>query len=414
MVIAGEESDEERRPLAGDGFLPDADGQRTHVITIEATPDDVWPWLVQMGRGRAGWYSYDALDNANMRSEVRIREDLQTLAVGDLLPLVDDAEGPGAGFEVLALERPHSMVVGGLFVPGTQAGLRFADPRPARYWHVTWAFELEAVAERSTRVWVRARASYSDDLGSYARWVARLHDVMQRRQLRGLRARVEGDVSRDGWRDVLDGIVGASGIVLNLLSPFLRGVRSHWGIDTALAERTYPGDALVPTPRWGWTHAIEIDASPSAVWGWVAQVGAQRGGFYSYQWLENLVGCDIDNANEVRAEWEHHVGSTMVLHPDMPGLPVVQCERGRYFATLGDPAPEEGQGQDVRFSWLFFVEPLEGGRCRLVSRVRSDYPDGLSMDLKYGPWLTESVGFVMDRRMLLGIKARAERGRHRP
>jgi hypothetical protein len=217
-----------------------------------------------------------------------------------------------------------------------------------------------------------------------------------------------------GWRDVLDGFVGAGGMVLNLLTPFLRGVRSHWGLERALAERDHPGDELVAHPKWGWTHAIEVDAKAQDVWGWLAQVGADRAGFYSYQWLENLVGCELRNASQIHPEWEHRLGDELILHPDMPGLKVVDLERNRYFVALGDPAADPstataGNAEGVRFSWLFLLEPVLAGGTRVISRVRSDYPDGLSSAVKYGPYLTESIGFVMDRRMLLGIKARAER-----
>lgn len=233
-----------------------------------------------------------------------------------------------------------------------------------------------------------------------------VHAVMQRAQLRGIEARAEGTVAQDGWRDVLAGIVGSAGIVLDLLTPFLRGVRSHWGLASEEADRTYPGDERIPDPKWGWTHAVEVDAPVDRVWGWVAQVGADRAGFYSYQWLENLVGCDLHNANEVRPQWAHHVGSTLKLHPDIPGMPVVAYEAEHYFIAVGAP---DGSAEGARSSRGFYVEPLDGGRTRVISRIRADYPDGLKSALLFGPLFTESVGFVMDRRMLLGIKERAER-----
>jgi hypothetical protein len=222
------------------------------------------------------------------------------------------------------------------------------------------------------------------------------------------------DETGSDWRDVLDGVVGAAGIVLNLLTPFLRSVRSHWGLDRSLTERHHPGDDLVADPKWGWTHAIEVEAKPEDVWGWLAQVGADRAGFYSYQWLENLVGCELENASEIRSEWEHQLGDELILHPELPGLKVVELERSRYFVALGDPAADPSttapnETEAVRFSWLFMLEPVSADRTRVISRVRSDYPEGLSSAVKYGPYFTESIGFVMDRRMLLGIKARAER-----
>lgn len=393
--------------LPGDALLSDAQGEMTHAITIDAPPDQIWPWLVQMGGGRAGWYSLDALDNANVRSEIRLRSDLQDLRVGDILPATP---GSDDGFEVLVLDSPHSLVLGGLFVPGEHEHLGFHGPRPERYWHVTWAFSLQPLPDERTRLIARVRAAHSPDLRGYARWMQAVHHVMQRAQLRGIESRAEGTIAKDGWRDVLAGLVGSAGIVLDLLTPFLRGVRSHWGLDVAEAERDYPGDELVPHPRWGWTHGVEVDAPVDRVWGWVAQVGADRAGFYSYQWLENLVGCDLHNANEIRPEWAHRVGSALKLHPDMPGMPVAAYEPERYFIAAGAP---DGSTEGARSSWGFYVEPLDGERTRVISRIRADYPDGLATALQFGPYFTESVGFVMDRRMLLGIKERAERSTRR-
>lgn len=113
--------------LPGDALLTDVQGQMTHAITIHAPPAQIWPWLVQMGGGRAGWYSLDALDNAKVRSDIRVRSDLQDLRVGDILPATPDDP---SGFEVLTLEPPHTLVLGGLFVPGSDATSGSTAPAP--------------------------------------------------------------------------------------------------------------------------------------------------------------------------------------------------------------------------------------------------------------------------------------------
>jgi len=193
------------------------------------------------------------------------------------------------------------------------------------------------------------------------------------------------------FRDVAEGGVGAAGMVLDLLTPFLRGVRSHWGIDEATAARTYPGDELVSTPRWSWTHGIEIDAAPGEVWPWVAQIGADRGGFYSYQWLENLAGCDVRNAETVHPDWALRLGDKLVLHPKMPGLDVVAIEPGRSLVTFAPPDEQaRATGRPwASASWLFYVEPIANGRSRVVSRFRSECSDELASRVAYGPYLTE-------------------------
>jgi hypothetical protein len=210
------------------------------------------------------------------------------------------------------------------------------------------------------------------------------------------------------------GIAGALGIALDLVTPFLRGVRSHWGMDVATAARALPGDDLVPEPQWSWTHGVEIDAPPAEVWPWIAQIGADKGGFYSYESLENLAGCRLRNAETTHAEWEVSAGGALMLHPKMPKLPVATIEPGRWFVVHGAPdlaAQREGKPW-VTVSWLFYLEPLEGGRTRFISRFRSRASGDFLSRLRFGPYLTESVGFVMDRRMLLGLKDRVERRRH--
>ncbi len=393
--------------MPGDDLLTDAVGTVTHFVDIQATPAQIWPWLVQMGCRRGGFYSLDLLDNANRESAREIHPELQDVRVGDVLPAAPEAD---QGFEVLAIDEPHAFVLGGLFDRNGGGQLPFASPRPEHYWHVTWAFILQPLDGDMTRLHARARAAASSDEGWHLATIQPMHHIMERAQLEGIKRRVEHRMPREGWRDVAEGIVGAAGIVLDLLTPFLRPVRTHWGLDEATAEREYPGDDLVSDPRWGWTHGVEIDALPEEVWPWVVQIGADRGGFYSYQWLENLVGCDVKNAETIHPEMAHELGSQLLLHPDMPGLDVVRFEPGHYFVAHGAPRPQDiDEGRPwASFSWGFYVEKLPDGRSLFISRVRFKSSDDLATRISFGPYFTESVGFVMDRRMLLGVKDRVE------
>jgi hypothetical protein len=207
---------------------------------------------------------------------------------------------------------------------------------------------------------------------------------------------------------VAEGVSGAARMVVAFLSPWMRAAREHWGLSPELAGREYPGDELVPHPRWQWTHGIEIDAPVERVWPWVAQIGTERGGFYSYQFLENVIGCRLRTADVVHAEWQDiGPGSVVHLHPSI-AMPVVAAEPGRWFVANGHDEHLAGhERRYVNVSWLFFVEPLDGGRSRFVSRFRTDYDETLSLPM--GPLFIEPVGYVMDRRMLLGLKERAER-----
>ena len=172
---------ERARVLPGDDLIPEPIGTLTHAITIRRLSREVWPWLAQMGAGsRAGWYSYDIIDNGRRRSAARIAEELQHIAVGTLFPAV-----PGAtdGFHVLQLETGRSLVLGWRPAPN-------ASPI------MTWAFVLEGVNEDSTRLVVRARGSggypfYGLPPSIGMPFVRFGHFIMQRKQLLGIASRVE-------------------------------------------------------------------------------------------------------------------------------------------------------------------------------------------------------------------------------
>lgn len=225
-----------------------------------------------------------------------------------------------------------------------------------------------------------------------------------------LTARVEGRLPKDDYRDVMSGVGGAALMLAALLTPFLRRSRNHWGVEASEAAAARPGDELVPEPLWSWTHGIEVQAAPERVWGWIAQIGADRAGFYSYQWLENLVGCHIQNANAVHPEWELKLGDPLLLHPKAPALSIALLERNRYLvahAAVDESARDAGKPWAAT-SWLFQIEPLAEGKCRVLTRFRVACSSDVASRLSLGPTLLEPIGFAMDRRMLLGIKARAE------
>lgn len=220
--------------------------------------------------------------------------------------------------------------------------------------------------------------------------------------------------------DVVDGVAGAARMVLAFVTPMLREPRSHWGATAEDAARAWPGDELVPEPKWGWHHAVYVDAPAREVWPWVVQIGQDKAGFYSYEALENLAGCGIHNADRVHPEWQSlRVGDELLLHPQMR-LPVRWVEEGRGFVAApridletgrdvppGEPLPP----RHLAVSWGFFLDPVGRDRTRFVSRYRVSYPDDLAHRLQTGPLFVEPIGYVMDRRMLIGVKERAEAAR---
>jgi hypothetical protein len=418
--LGSPEDIEASKPLVGDELVANPKVTLTDAITIEAPPAAVWPWLVQMGCRRAGWYSYDDVDNDGVLSATEIVPELQRIAVGDVLPATPSGT---QGLTVLVANAPRALVLGVLADAETGRELPFGSAKPERFFEVSWAFVLEPLPGERTRLLVRARADFAPaDLR--AAWLARVrgvvHHFMEREQLRNLKLRAEGKAphARDTFHDVGQGVLAAGLIVADLVTPFLRGMRSHWGMTRAEADQPHPGDDYVPEPRWQWTHAIDVAAPPELVWPWIAQLGQDKAGFYSYQFLENLAGCDIQNANRVHAQWQSpRPGDPLRLHPKAPPLTVAVVEPERVLiahagmdARTGR-APERGErssGQ-VSVSWAFLLQPRTGGGTRVISRFRSASSDDLATRILYGSYFTESVGFVMDRGMLRGVKQRAER-----
>jgi hypothetical protein len=216
-------------------------------------------------------------------------------------------------------------------------------------------------------------------------------------------------MSGDG-KGVIENAGGAARIAFALATPFLRRRRQRRGARDEELPQAFPGDELVPGPRWQYLHGITVKAPPSMVWPWVAQLGQGRGGFYSYQLLENLVGCHIHNADAVLPGFQGiSVGDPVHIHPQMPPLRVAIVEPGRALVLHANPSAA-GAGQDApELSWAFIIRESEGRHSRLFSRYRTDYGPGWAVALGYGPWIVEPISYVMDLKMLAGIRWRAER-----
>ncbi len=185
--------------------------------------------------------------------------------------------------------------------------------------------------------------------------------------------------------------VAGLGAVLAVVYPtIIRPWMLRWGATDEERRKPLPGDELVPDPATTSTRAITVNAPVGAVWPWLAQIGQDRGGFYSYAWLENLAGCHMKNADRVHPEWQQReVGDLVKLHPAV-GCPVAAFEPNRALALKGWGA--------------FVVEPLDAEHTRVILRSRT--PRG--WPAVFGVLLIEAPHFVMERKMLLGIKRRAE------
>jgi hypothetical protein len=199
-----------------------------------------------------------------------------------------------------------------------------------------------------------------------------------------------------------------------VLSPLLRMWYNRWGATDEEVAGRMPGDEWVAQPQLDSTRAISIRARPSEVWPWLVQIGAERGGFYSYDGLENLAGCRIRSADRILEAFQSlEVGQLVRLGP--PGYPcyvVVEVVRARTLVLRGaDPAtgqlpePDPQPTKYANSTWQWVLAEGKDGVTRLIARQRLAY----SRDMALVWRLTEPVSYVMERRMLRGIRLRAEK-----
>lgn len=208
---------------------------------------------------------------------------------------------------------------------------------------------------------------------------------------------------------ILESIEGAALIAFHLLTPLLRPLRTRWGTIGDELRRVLPGDELVPHPKWQFTHAVTIHAPASEVWKWLVQIGADRGGLYSYEGLENLVGCNIHNAERIIPEYQHlKPGDEIKIHPWRFGMNVAVVETGRYLLVHNNNQTE-GARSYVHTTWLWYLDEIDHTTTRLITRGRNDYSRDLTYKLWMGPLFIEPISFVMERKMLLEIRECAER-----
>ncbi len=184
--------------------------------------------------------------------------------------------------------------------------------------------------------------------------------------------------------------------VAALLYPRLRRPILTWGATEAEARSRLPGDELLENADGVSTRAIWIDAPPAAVWPWLAQMGpSPRGGAYTYDWIENLLRLDMHSVDHVLDEYQHpQVGDTIGY-----GANVMRIERIEPERVLA------WRSQNGNWVWTFVLEARDGG-ARLISRNRFRLP---TLGARIGMVPMEPGSLVMERKMLRGIKQRAER-----
>jgi len=212
-------------------------------------------------------------------------------------------------------------------------------------------------------------------------------------------------------------IIGAAGGMLAATSYLLliRPWMLTWGATQGEVDRLLPGDELIPAPNIYATHAVTIQAPPSAVWPWLAQLGQGRGGFYSYDWIENMMGLDIHTADRILPEHQDiKAGDTIALAPEGFSIPAAIVDPGHTLVLHGDTrnagageAPPMRPGDFLAMTWGFYLLERGDGTTRLIERSKMVWNPSLANSFFYRLFL-EPGAFLMERKMILGIKQRAE------
>lgn len=218
-------------------------------------------------------------------------------------------------------------------------------------------------------------------------------------------------MSRSFNPSIIEEALGALTIGANLIaSPLTRRWYADWGASPNELTQSLPGDTLVPNPQLTTTRAITIHAPATTIWPWLVQMGQGRGGLYTFQRLENLARCQIANVDEIRPELQTlSPGDFIRLGPEGYPYYVVEEVLPEQALVLTTPTDDSG----TKGTWAFCLQPLSATSTRLINRSRLSYSPTFANRLMWRA-ITDPVFFVMERRMLLGIRDRAEAMRITP
>ena len=173
-----------------------------------------------------------------------------------------------------------------------------------------------------------------------------------------------------------------------------------WGATREEAAGPLPGDDLLEKPAIMSTRAVTVNAAPEAIWPWLVQMGPGRGGAYTYDWIQRMFDLDMHSADEILPAFQDlHVGDSWQLGRRGPVLRVAALDPQRSLVLRSD---------DGQWVWAFALVPTDGG-TRLISRNRIATAGGAPAARAFTEFFMEPGSLIMERKMLLGIKDRAER-----
>jgi hypothetical protein len=195
---------------------------------------------------------------------------------------------------------------------------------------------------------------------------------------------------------ILAGLATLAILIIIALMPWM----DRWGATKAEIKAHFSGDDLVPAPRVFYHRAVTVKATPEEIYPWLVQMGAERGGMYSYAWFEtNILRCELINADRIHDEWQDlKFGDKVKMCPADWGPPAYEVAvlETNHAVVIGHQ--ENGKWSDV---WQFILLPQSDGTTRLIARGRDMKSGGIWDVIRLGQ-------FIMERGMLLGIKERAE------
>ncbi|MBT3363180.1 MAG: hypothetical protein HN929_11995 [Chloroflexi bacterium] len=217
--------------------------------------------------------------------------------------------------------------------------------------------------------------------------------------------------------NIWEAICGTSLMFVIIILPFLRSKLRKWGSTKEELARELSGDDLIEDMKGWYNHAITIKATPAAVWPWIVQLGQNKGGFYSYELLENIAKSKIHNVDRIVPEFQDTaIGDAVMMTPTAAPYIVSAIDSGRAFilrlrvnletqqtVNVAEPLPPKYQDG----SWLFLLEETSEGKTRMITRSRNKWNQSKTNTFFYG--LFGIISMVMDRKMLKGIRKRAEK-----
>ena len=169
----------------------------------------------------------------------------------------------------------------------------------------------------------------------------------------------------------------------------------NWGATSTEINMKFPIDEFISPNRIVSTRAIIINADKEKIWPWIAQTGQNRGGFNSYYWLENLFGAIMINANNIHPEWQNPQPGDTVYYGKKQGYAIVSLAKlNEYYSLSG---------------WTFYLQAIDSATTRLIVRYPSMEVRQSKFTTMYYYGLFESLHFIMESGMMMGIKQKAER-----